>query len=136
MTIIIDSDGLIGVINKDDAHHARSLILLEELIRQEAKLIYPVTVITEATAILQIRLSKQSLSHKIIELLTEEKLIIEAVDELILKEAATLLRPAVSKHNTLFDAVVATVAKKYTADAIFSFDKWYKKLGFKLVADL
>jgi predicted nucleic acid-binding protein len=36
----------------------------------------------------------------------------------------------------LFDALVATFAKKYNADAIFSFDEWYKNLGFKLVTSL
>ncbi len=41
-----------------------------------------------------------------------------------------------SKHNTLFDAVVAATAKKYQADAIFSFDKFYKKQGFKLASEL
>ena len=41
-----------------------------------------------------------------------------------------------SKHHTLFDAIVAAVAKKYYADAIFSFDKFYKSKGFKLVSEL
>jgi predicted nucleic acid-binding protein len=36
----------------------------------------------------------------------------------------------------LFDALVAAVAKKNNADAIFSFDEWYKKLGFTLVTGL
>jgi len=40
------------------------------------------------------------------------------------------------KHHTLFDAVVAAVADKYQADAIFSFDKFYKSKGFKLASDL
>jgi predicted nucleic acid-binding protein len=36
----------------------------------------------------------------------------------------------------VFDALVAAVAKKNNADAIFSFDAWYQKQGFKLVTNL
>ena len=136
MTIIVDSDGLIGLFNKDDAHNATSIFTLEKLIAKEAKLIYPATTLTEATAILQIRLKHPELATKIVDLLIDGKLIIEPVDEILLKEAVTLLKPVGNKHNTLFDAVVATVAKRYKADAIFSFDKWYKKLGFTLVSDI
>lgn len=41
-----------------------------------------------------------------------------------------------SKHATLFDGIVAAVAEKYQADAIFSFDKFYKRKGFKLASEL
>ncbi|MEK9179518.1 MAG: hypothetical protein AAB893_03555, partial [Patescibacteria group bacterium] len=44
--------------------------------------------------------------------------------------------PQISKHNTLFDCIIAAVAKEYRADAIFSFDKFYRKLGFKLAEDI
>ena len=43
--------------------------------------------------------------------------------------------PKMSKKNTLFDCVVAAVAKKYKVDAIFSFDDFYKKSGFTLTED-
>ena len=57
-------------------------------------------------------------------------------DDAVLAEALTLFNPHGSKQNTLFDAVVAALAKRLDADAIFSFDSWYEKRGFRLVAQL
>lgn len=38
-----------------------------------------------------------------------------------------------SKKNTFFDAIVAATAENLGTDAIFSFDDWYPKLGFRLL---
>ncbi|MGI0058845.1 MAG: PIN domain-containing protein [Nitrosotalea sp.] len=35
----------------------------------------------------------------------------------------------------MFDAVIAAMAKRHNASAIFSFDKGYKKTGIPLVSD-
>jgi len=53
-----------------------------------------------------------------------------------LTEALALFNLHGSKQNTLFDAVVAAMARRLNAAAIFSFDKWYEKLGFRLVTRL
>ena len=55
--------------------------------------------------------------------------IVQAVDHAVLTEAADLFHPNGSKKNTPFDAVVAAIAKRFNADAIFSFDEWYRKWG-------
>ena len=62
--------------------------------------------------------------------------LIQAVDQETILTAATLFHPLASKKNTLFDAVVAATAKHLHADAIFSFDQWYTKLGLSLASDL
>jgi len=41
-----------------------------------------------------------------------------------------------SKKNTLFDCIVAVTAEENKADAIFSFDKFYKRKGFKLASEI
>lgn len=61
---------------------------------------------------------------------------VQAVDKHVLTEAAALFNPQSSKKNTLFDAVVAAIAKRLGADAIFSFDGWYRKIGLRLADDL
>ena len=60
----------------------------------------------------------------------------QAVDHAILTEAGDLFNPNGSKNNTLFDAVVAVIAKRLNAVAIFSFDEWYRKIGLTLTDDL
>jgi predicted nucleic acid-binding protein len=136
MIIVVDSDGLIGLFNKDDAHFQSTQSILLNLTKKSTKFIYPVTTITEATAILKIRLKKPELADQITNLLLSDQLIIEPVDEYLLKEGAKLLTGGSSAHDTLFDAIVAAIAKKYKADAIFSFDKFYNTKGFKLASDL
>lgn len=136
MIIIVDSDGLIGLLDKNDAHFLSTQSILQKLTHKEAKFIYPATVITESTAVLKLRLQRPELAEKIMKLLLEGGLIIEPVDEDALKKAAILLNGKGNKHQTLFDGVVAAIANKYSADAIFSFDKFYKTKGFKLASEL
>lgn len=136
MTIVVDSDGLIGLLNKDDIHNLESTRILTKLTQQEATLIYPATVIAESTTLLQTRLKKPMLAAQIIELLVTDRFIIEPVDKDTLKVATSFMKPDGSKHDTLFDAIVAACAKTLSADVIFSFDTWYRKLGLKLVEDV
>lgn len=135
MIIVVDSDGLIGMLHDKDAHHKTATTILEHLRGKDITFLYPATVIAEATAILQVRLKKPDLAIQITELLTKGNLLIEPVDDALLKTAASFLKPGMRKHNTLFDAIVAATAEKVEADAIFSFDQWYEKLGFTLTED-
>lgn len=136
MTIIVDSDGLIGVSNKEDAHYAKANILLDHLQKNNAEFIYPSTTIVETTAILQIRLNKQDTVNQILAFVKSGVFIIEPVDQAILTAAIAFLKKDRSKHVTLFDGIVAAVAKKYNANAIFSFDRFYKAQGFTLASEL
>jgi predicted nucleic acid-binding protein len=77
------------------------------------------------------------LAAQIAELVKQNQFPIEPVSEKTLSDAVCYFKPTEgSKHNTLFDAVVAAVAKTTNADAIFSFDRWYTKHGFALAAEL
>ena len=53
-----------------------------------------------------------------------------------MKRAAEIFDQTISKKNTLFDAIVAATAESLKAEAIFSFNSWYPKLGFKLVLEM
>jgi len=136
MIIIVDSDGLIGVSNPDDIHYLKSIELLSILQKEGAKLIYPASTIAESCAILQIRLNRAVITDQIFEAVKSGSFFIEAVDQQILITAMSFLKKGRGKHATLFDGIVAAVALKYKADAIFSFDKFYKSKGFKLAFEL
>lgn len=137
MTIIVDSDGLIGLLDKEDAHYVSAQMILEKLVKEKTKFIYPVSVIIESTTILRLRLKKPQVADQIAHLLLSGLLLIEPIDEALLKKAVNLLgEKGGDSHNTLFDAVVAVIAQEQHADAIFSFDKFYKKNGFKLAEEL
>lgn len=135
MTIIVDSDGLIGSFDPDDTHHQTAK---EILIRfgKNTRIIYPATVLVESITFFQGRLDRPDLASSLLELINRNILEIESINASILQEASIFMNFKSSKHNTLFDAIVAAVAKKYQADAIFSFDKFYKSKGFKLASEL
>ena len=136
-TIIFDADGLIALFSKGDAHAEKAIALLQKLVQEEAKILYPATAIAEATTTLQRKLNKPHLAAQIAELIKENKFPIEPVNEDTLNTAVQYFKPVESsKHNTLFDALVAAIAKENNADAIFSFDVWYQKQGFTLVTSL
>lgn len=136
MTIIVDSDGFIGSLNPDDLHYPAAQKILSELIKQKAILIYPVTTLVEAITFLQGRLNNSELASQVLQSINDNQLIVESVDQQTLLVASLLMDFKKSKHNTLFDAIVAAIAQRYKADAIFSFDKFYKSRGFKLASEL
>lgn len=136
MIIIIDSDGLIGCLNANDTHHPSSQLILHKLIEKQAQILYPATVIIETTTLLQGRLNQPKLANQLIKLVNTNQIEIESIDREILQKSCAFIDIKNSKHHTLFDAVVATIAQKYHADAIFSFDRFYKTRGFKLAEEL
>lgn len=136
MIVIVDSDGLIGISNPEDAHYLVSIRLIQKLKKLNARLIYPATTIAESTAVLQVRLNKSDTADQIIEFTKSGIFQIEPVDQVTLANGAFFLDKERNKHATIFDGIVATIAQKYQADAIFSFDKFYKKKGFKLASEL
>jgi predicted nucleic acid-binding protein len=135
-TIIVDADALIALFNEGDVHAARSIGLLDHLIADGALILHPATTIVEAVTTLQRRLNNPQAAAEIVRLVKEAKLAVEPVNDAVLAEALALFNPHGSKQNTLFDAVVAAIARRLKADAIFSFDRWYEKQGFRLVAQL
>lgn len=82
------------------------------------------------------RLNNPQLAETVRKQTIEGQLVIEEIDRDMPKQASTLFNPFGSKHNTLFDAVVAMVARKYAATTIFSFDRWYSHIGLTLASEL
>lgn len=136
MIVIVDSDGFIGNLVPQDLHHQETQRIVQTLLKKEAKLIYPATTIVETVTFLQGRLNSPKLAEEVIRLIEENYLFVEPVTLETLQEASSFIDFKRSKHDTLFDAIVAAIAKKYHADVIFSFDKFYKSKGFKLASEL
>lgn len=135
-TIIVGSDALIALLNKDDLLADKALETLEGLHRLDARLLYPATTLVEATTTLQRRLSNASLTKDIVKMIKESQFPVIAVDQETLEIAEALFDPKGSKQNTFFDAVVAAIANKQKADAVFSFDAWYEKVGLTLAINI
>ena len=130
-----DADALIALSNKSDSNHEAAKQILTNL-SSETSVIFPTTAICEAVTVLRGKLNKPTDAAQVVQQLRAGGIPLESVDQAILLEAEKLYDPLASKKNTLFDAVVAAIAKQSQADAVFSFDQWYQKIGLKLASDL
>ena len=132
-----DADSLIALAYKDDANHEKARQVAEKLLESCYQIIYPNTAILEAVTTLKRALNLSDKAHLVIKQYLAGAFTVEYINEDIQTQASQLFnREAKSKKNTIFDAVVATVAEKLSADSIFSFDNWYRKLGFILAEEI
>lgn len=132
--VVADADALIALSLENDPHHHKAVAINHQLIQQEAIIIFPATVFPEVVTTLKRAFNQPKKAHAINRQYLAGAFQVEYLSGDIMKKAAEIFdKQAVSKKNTLFDAIVAATAEKLEADAIFSFDDWYPKLGFKLV---
>ncbi|HYT40972.1 MAG TPA: PIN domain-containing protein [Methylomirabilota bacterium] len=134
--VIVDADAIISFVYIDDENHHRAKQLMQQLVVTDVSLLFPTTAICEAITVLRGKLNRPEDAKRILAKFQSGDFPVQAVDHAILTEAGTLFNPNGSKKNTLFDAVVAAIAKRMNADAIFSFDEWYRKIGLTLTDDL
>ncbi len=134
--VVGDADALIAIYFKNDNFHQAVVKISEKLYQKGATIIFPNTAIAEAVTTLQRKLSNPTAAQLLVSEYKQGGFYVEYVDEEIMELAGDIFNPTGSKKNTFFDAIVAGTAKKLSADAIFSFDEWYSKLGFKLAKQL
>lgn len=136
MIVVGDADVLIALAIKKDSLHLRANAISQKLDADNVQVIFPNTAIAEAITTLLRKHSNPKLAGYLAKQYAENIFRVEYVGEDIMKAAVNIFNPVSSKQNTFFDALVAGTAKSLNADAIFSFDTWYKKLGFSLAGDL
>ena len=100
-------------------------------------MVYPATAICEAVTVLQHKLSSTATAYGTAVIFTDPHLQVEEVNQkTIARSVNNYFKQDTSKKNTLFDCIVLETADKFKADAIFSFDHFYKTKGFKLAGEL
>ena len=136
-TVIGDADSLIALVNNEDSNHQRAKRIVQGLAEKEYAIVYPNTAILEAITALTRKLNLRDKAELVARQSLEGGFGVAWVDEEIQKEALHFqLNNSGSKKNTVFDCLVVSCAKKISAVGIFSYDKWYSRLGFKLAAEL
>src|SRR3989338_3365440 len=136
LKIVVDADAIIARANPDDVHHQEATEISKNLIDLKAQVYYPVTAIAESNAYIQRVLKSTAGAYHTAKVFIDSDLQVVEVNQNIIKNAMNFFSPNTSKKNTFFDCIIAAIAKEYHADAIFSFDKFYPKNGFKLASDL
>ncbi len=135
LVVVVDADAIIAQMNPNDIHHKKASAISQYLIENSAQVIYPVTAVVEATTHIQRVLGSTASAYGIAVLMSGIDALVAEVNKQTMTMAIEYFGPKTSKKNTLFDCIVAAVAREHGADAIFSFDKFYTKKGFKLVED-
>lgn len=129
---VADADALIALVLEKDPHHEKAVTISKILLSKGATVVFPVTVFPEAITSLRRAANQPEKARLINKQLQQGAFHIEYIDEQTIQRASQIFDRAVSKQNTLFDAIVAASAEKLDAESIFSFDDWYPKLGYKL----
>ncbi len=134
--VVGDADAIVAQANPEDSNHGKAVKIAQELVDSQARVIYPVTAVMEAITHMQRALNSGATAYGTAQLMIDPAVEVVEVNKQTLTSAVNYFSSKTSKKNTLFDCVVAAVAKEYKADAIFSFDHFYKTKGFTLVEEL
>ena len=95
---------------------------MQQLVTSDVYLLFPTTAICEAITVLRGRLNRPEDAKRILNKFQSGDFPMQALDHAILTQAGDLFNPSGSKKNTIFDAVVAAIAKRFNVAAIFSLD--------------
>lgn len=134
--VVGDADAIIALANSEDSNHKEAVRITQEFITSQVRVIYPVTAVIEAVTHIQRALNSGITAFGTAQLMVDPAIEVVEVNKQTLTNAINYFSPTTSKKNTLFDCVVAATAQEYKADAVFSFDKFYKSKGFKLASEL
>ena len=135
--VVVDADAIVAQAFPKDSNHQKAEKISRRLIELGAQVIYPVTAITEAVTVIQRVLGSKATAYGTAVIFTDPRAEIVGINRETYNRAVNqFFSPKMSKKNTLFDCLVASMADEYQADAIFSFDKFYKTKGFKLASEL
>lgn len=135
MTTVIDTDALIGLIDRDDAHYAVTHQLAQRLVALHATSYILPTTLSEFAALVTRRIGRAQAQRVVTQLIQSEYFVLPMTDE-VTQAAITLYQAQTSKEETLFDCYVMAAAKTIQADCIFSFDRGYRKNAFQLIEDV
>jgi len=128
MKILVDADALIALAKEDDVNHAKAVKIAQSL-QKETLYVTPLT-IPEAVTVVSYRLSQKTASQflkearlrKLVELSLTSQVCFLA-DEIFLKQER--------RKTSWIDCLNVAMIKIHHLDGIFSFDKFYAKLGLK-----
>lgn len=128
--ILVDADALVALAKADDSNHKKALKIAQKL-KKDTLFITPLT-IPEAATVISYRVSHKE--AKIFLLDTRKRNLIELpLNFSAIKAADEIFLSQTRKGVSWIDCLNIAVTKIHSLDGIFSFDKFYAKLGIKLI---
>lgn len=130
MKVLVDADFLVALAKEDDFNH-REAILKTRVLKEAVIFITPFT-ISEAVTVLSYKVS-QAAAAKFLKSARAENFIELPLNQELAREADKLFFLQKKKGTSWIDCFNAAAAKLYEVDVIASFDKFYKRLGIRLI---
>lgn len=133
LDVLIDADAFVALIKKNDSNHQRAEKISDFLTKKDSSLYTTNFVFSEIITVLSQRIDHQTAINFINDFKNSKEVNLIRVDEEIEEAAIKIFKNQTSKNVSFGDCLNMAVLKRYKWDTIFSFDKVYKKNGFKLV---
>jgi predicted nucleic acid-binding protein len=131
--VIVDADAIVATALRADVNHTKAMKVVETIDRRGVELLYPVTAVVEAVTVIQRVYGDGSLAKEIARVFRGDNRVVNVGEDIYEMAVNEYFEYVKSKKKTLFDCLVAAVAKKYGVKTIFSFDRFYQKVGYELV---
>ncbi|MBI2590533.1 MAG: type II toxin-antitoxin system VapC family toxin [Candidatus Blackburnbacteria bacterium] len=128
--ILIDADAFVALNHKDDPNHTRALLLVAQIRDQKTDLLTSDPAFGEAITIISQEVALEPAVKFALKTLRGPIDIVE-VDSALRNDALEIFSKQTSKNSRFTDCINMAVMKRERIDTIFSFDKHYKKNGFK-----
>jgi len=128
MKILIDADALVALAKTDDSNHQQAIKISQKL-RKAFFYITPFT-IPEAATVLAYKVSQKQ-AVRFLKNARERQLIAVNPEPEIYALADRIFCGQQKKGTSWIDCLNVAVVKKMNLEAIFSFDRFYRKFGIK-----
>jgi predicted nucleic acid-binding protein len=137
LKLFVDADAFVAFTVITDANHKRAVSLLNSLTERPVFFLTSNYVFAESITIISQRASHQTAVKYIEEMqLPASPFQIKRAEESIEQEAIKVFKEQTSKNTSCVDCTNMVFMKRLALNAIFSFDRTYRKNGFTIVEDL
>jgi predicted nucleic acid-binding protein len=129
MRLLVDTDFLIALIKEDDKNHSKAISKLKGL--KEALIFVTPFTIPETATVLSYKVSQKSAKKFLREAM--RKFVELPLNEEIIALADKIFLTQNKKGISWIDCLNAAIVKYYKFEGILSFDKFYSKVGIKII---
>ncbi len=129
--VLIDTDAFVALIKKNDNNHKRAEKISDFLTKKSSSFYTTNFVFSETITVLSQRVDHQTAINFIDDFKNLKEVNLIRVNEEIEEMAIKIFKNQISKNVSFVDCINMAVLKRYKWNTIFSFDKVYRKNGFK-----
>lgn len=133
LQVLIDSDALFGLYMPSDSHHPKAKAIFKDLFEKESSLFISNLVIQETATVLSYRFG-HGVALKFVDRLEDMRFNKIFIDNSLEESAWNLFKQSFKKGTSFVDCSNLAIYKNSNMDAIFSFDRFYKRAKIRTLS--